>query len=451
MRDVVLALALAWLLFKALRQPWIGIMGWTWISIMNPHALSWKLHDAPVAMAMALATFVGVLVTKDRREFFITRETAALIAFMAWMCITLPFSFEMDMSLSLWSRVMKIDLMILVALVVLHSRQHIMALTWVLIGSLGFYGVKGGLFTLATGGSYRVWGPEGSYIEGNNEVALALVVVIPLMRFLQLTATNKWVKRALLVSMLLCAAAALGSQSRGALVAIVAMTAVLWWRGPNKIQGAVVVLMLGVTLIAFMPDTWSERMSTIQTYDQDTSATGRINAWWMAFNLAKSNFFGGGFMVSTASAFAAYAPNPLAVHAAHSIYFMVLGEHGFIGLFLFLLMWCLVWGSAGRMRKQGRVQPQTQWISDLGSMCQVSLAGYAVGGAFLSLAYYDLPYNILILVVLGCRWMDSKAWLREPAEPLPFEKTSAPASTLTPTPPTLPKPRPLSMPPRTRP
>jgi len=47
-------------------------------------------------------------------------------------------------------------------------------------------------------------------------------------------------------------------------------------------------------------------------------------------------------------------------------------------------------------------------------MCQVSIAGYAVGGAFLSLAYFDLPYNILILVVLGCRWMDSKAWLVEP-------------------------------------
>ena len=49
-------------------------------------------------------------------------------------------------------------------------------------------------------------------------------------------------------------------------------------------------------------------------------------------------------------------------------------------------------------------------------MCQVSLAGYAVGGAFLSLSYYDLPYNILILVVLGCRWMDRQEWVREAAE-----------------------------------
>jgi hypothetical protein len=57
------------------------------------------------------------------------------------------------------------------------------------------------------------------------------------------------------------------------------------------------------------------------------------------------------------------------------------------------------------------------WCSDLGTMCQVSLVGYAVGGAFLSLAYFDLPYNIMVLVVLARVWMTSKAWEREPVEP----------------------------------
>jgi len=240
------------------------------------------------------------------------------------------------------------------------------------------------------------------------------VMIIPLIRFLHLNAQHKWLKRALLVSMVLCAAAALGSQSRGALLAIAAMSVVMWARGPNKAVGAVVFLVLGVSLVIFMPDSWTERMSTIKTYEQDSSAGGRINAWWMAFNLAKANFFGGGFMVSTGATFARYAPDPSMVHAAHSIYFMVLGEHGFIGLLIFLTMWFFTYASAGRMRVQGRAQPETKWISDLGAMCQVSLVGYAVGGAFLSLSYYDLPYNILILVVLGCRWMDSKAWLKEP-------------------------------------
>lgn len=416
MRDVVLAPTILALAAYGLLHPWVGIMGWTWISIMNPHQLSWRMGAMPVAATMAGATLLGLFITKDRRNFYVTRESAVLMMFMLWMCITFPFSFYPDESYRLWNRVMKIDLMVLVALVVLYSKKHITVLAWVLAGSLGFYGVKGGLFTLMTGGSYKVWGPEGSYIEGNNEIALALVIVIPLIRFLHLTVESKWVKLGLLGSMLLCASAAIGSQSRGALIAIAAMASVLWWRGDKKFGGIVLMAVVSMALLSFMPESWWERMGTIGSYQEDSSAGGRINAWWMAWNLAKANFFGGGFEVSSPELFAKYAPDPTDVHAAHSIYFMVLGEHGFVGLFLFLLLWILVWFSAGRLRTQGKKLPQTMWLSHLGSMCQVSLAGYAVGGAFLSLSYYDLPYNVLILVVLGRRWVEGKEWIREAEE-----------------------------------
>lgn len=413
MRDFALGPIILALAAYGLLHPWIGILGWTWISVMNPHAYSWRLSSMPVAAAIAISVLLGVLITKDRRNFFLTRETVVLMLFMLWMCITLPFSFYFDPAFGLWNRVMKIDLMILVAMVVLYSRKHITALVWVLVGSLGFYGVKGGMFTILTGGTYRVWGPVGSYIDGNNEVALALVMTIPLMRFLQLTTDSAWVKRALVASMLLCAVAAIGSQSRGALLAIVAMTAVLWLRSEKKFVVGVLLVLAGVALLSFMPEQWWTRMGTIGTYQDDTSASGRINAWWMAWNLAKSNFFGGGFVVAQPELFALYAPDPTSVLAAHSIYFMVLGEHGFVGLFLFLLLWFFVWSSAGQLRKQGSKLPETQWVSHLGAMCQVSLAGYLVGGAFLSLAYYDLPYNLLILVVLGRRWVSGKEWVNE--------------------------------------
>jgi putative inorganic carbon (HCO3(-)) transporter len=416
MRDLVLGPIILAIAAYGLLHPWVGILGWTWLSIMNPHAYSWRLSSMPVAATMAIAVLVGVLITRDRKQFFATRETKVLMLFMAWMCITLPFSFYFDHSVPLWNRVMKIDLMVLVAMVVLYSKKHITLLAWVLVGSLGFYGVKGGLFALATGGSYRVWGPDNSFIEGNNEVALALVMIIPLMRFLQLTSDSVWIKRGLSLSMSLCAVAALASYSRGALLAIAAMVLVMWWRSDKKAVGAIVLVVLAVFMLSLMPDQWWDRMGTIRTFDQDESAGGRINAWWMALNIAKSNLFGLGFQVAGAASCAIYSPNPLDCRAAHSIYFMVLGEHGFIGLFLFLLLWLFVWRSAGRLRLQGCKLTQTLWLSHLGAMCQVSLAGYAVGGAFLSLSYYDLPYNILILVVLGCRWLDGKEWIKEDAE-----------------------------------
>lgn len=418
MRDLLLGCMLLWIVLQAFRHPWIGVLGWTWVSIMNPHQLSWKLNSMPVAAAIAGSTILGMMVAKDRKDFSLPRENIVLILFMVWMSITLMFSMYFDASFGLWKRVMKIDLMVLVTMMLLHSKRHLMLFIWVNALSIAFYGVKGGLFTILTGGSYRVWGPTGTYIDGNNEVALAIVMAIPLMRFLQLQMKGRWARHVMTVCMVLMASAALGSHSRGALLAISAMALVMWWRGQKKLQTAIGMLVVGGALLSMMPEEWWARMNTIETYQADSSAMGRINAWWMAFNLAKDNFFGGGFMVYEADVFARYAPDPTDVHAAHSIYFMVLGEQGFIGLFIFLLLFCLAFGKAGQLRSLGARVPEAKWVSELGSMLQVSFAGYAVGGAFLSLSYWDFPYNMLIMAVVAHRWLLSKAWLTEPVEPL---------------------------------
>jgi len=391
MRDVVILLMILAIAITALRRPWIGVLGWTWISVMNPHKLAWRIDDLPLAALVAGCTLLGLMITRDRRSPFQGAASVVLVLFMFWMCVTFPFSLFPEQSYEMWSRVMKIDLMILVAIMLLLQRRQIMWLAWVLVGSLAFYGVKGGIFTILTGGSFRVWGPSGSFIEGNNEIALALIVAIPLIRFLQMQLPRdgkRWVFHSFTAAMLLCAVAAVGSHSRGALLAIV--------------------------LVAFMPDEWTSRMQTIETYQADASAMGRINAWWMAWNLAKDRFLGGGFSIYSGSVFQAYAPDPTDVHAAHSIYFQVLGEHGFVGIFLFLLLWLLVWRSAGWLRKHGAAQPESKWTSDLGAMCQVALVGYVVGGTFLSLAYFDLPYNLLVLVVVARRWVEERGWEKEP-------------------------------------
>ena len=60
-------------------------------------------------------------------------------------------------------------------------------------------------------------------------------------------------------------------------------------------------------------------------------------------------------------------------------------------------------------------------------MCQVSLVGYLVGGMFLSLAYFDLPYNVLVLVVAARRWI-AEARRVEGAAGVTAQSTSANAS-----------------------
>jgi len=152
--------------------------------------------------------------------------------------------------------------------------------------------------------------------------------------------------------------------------------------------------------IGFMPDKWRDRMQTIETYRNDSSAMARINAWETAFHVARDRPFGAGFELASPRVFARYAPDPSVPRAAHSIYFQMLGEHGFPGLALFLLLWLLVWLDASWIIRRARSRNELRWASDLARMIQVSLVGYFVGGAFLSLAYYDVPYNLLVAVVL---------------------------------------------------
>ncbi len=296
---------------------------------------------------------------------------------------------------------MKTLLMIFVTMAVIHTREQIRWLVWILVISLGFYGTKGGLFTVLHGGSYKVWGPAGSYITDNNSLALALVMTIPLMRYLQLTETHPRVKQGLGVAMVLCAFSALGSYSRGALIAIACMAFFLWLKSPKKAAlGFAVVLVLPL-LIAFMPKQWTERMHTIDTYNKDASAMGRINAWEMAWNLALDRpFVGGGFEIYDKGLFERYAPNPKDVHAAHSIYFQALGEHGFVGLALFLSLGFLTWRNGSWIISRARGDPDHEWAVNLARMIQVSQIAFATGGAFLSLDYFDLPYYELAIMLL---------------------------------------------------
>jgi probable O-glycosylation ligase (exosortase A-associated) len=401
----------------ALRRPWIGVMLWCWVSLMNPHRYAWGFaYEAPVAAIVAIATIAGLLFTRERASPFKGAAPVILAILMAWITVSWLMGLDREGDYAMWDKVMKIYLMVLVSLALLHSKQHIFALAWVCAGSLALLGVKGGLFTFMTGGGYRVWGPPLSFIADNNHFALALVMTIPLLRFLQMQLSTTWARHGMTLAMVLVAAAALGTHSRGAILAMAAMALLLWWRGRNLVLGGFVIASAGLALIAFMPEHWMERMESIGSYQEDRSAIGRISAWWVAWRLAFDYPFGVGFEASRPFLFALYSPYPeLGTPAAHSIYFQVLGHHGFVGLALFLLLWWVTWRTADRIRKEAAGIAEARWCSDLAGMCQVSLAGYFVGGAFLSLSYFDLPYYVMALLVLTRAWLRKRAWETEPA------------------------------------
>ncbi|WP_432377858.1 putative O-glycosylation ligase, exosortase A system-associated [Duganella sp. P38] len=400
MRDILVTLIVFASLPLIIKNPVNGVLMWIWISVMNPHTQGWGFAPTfPFAQIIAVMTLFSLATSRAPKTLPAGGITFALLAMVLWMNVTTLFAIFPAASQVQLAKVMKIMLMSLVTMVVIRSRQDVHRMIWVLVISLGFYGIKGGIFTVREGGNFRVWGPIGTFIGGNNEIALALIIAIPLMRYLQLSTGRRWVRHGLTITMLLSCMAALGSYSRGALLAIAAMLGLMWLKSRRKMLGAAIIALLAPLVLQFMPERWMERMDSIAEYEADTSAMGRINAWHMAYNLAKDRFFGGGFEISEPFVFHLYAPNPGAVHAAHSIYFQALGEHGFVGLALYLLLGTLTWRSASWIVRNSGDDPELQWSSNLAKMIQASLIGFAVGGAFLSLLYFDVPYYLMAAVV----------------------------------------------------
>ncbi|MBL8396430.1 MAG: putative O-glycosylation ligase, exosortase A system-associated [Candidatus Accumulibacter sp.] len=411
MRDILITVIIVGLLPFILRSASLGAYVWAWISMMIPHKNAFGFAATmPFAHMVALTTLLSCVFSRERRPFPVNSITVTYVLLMLWMSLTCFFALNTtEVVFERWLLVFKIHLMVYVTLMLLRGRQQIERLVWVIVVSIGFYGVKGGVWTLLTGGGGRVWGPPGGFLLDNNAFGLALVMLLPLFYYLQQVSVRRWLRWGLVGGMVALTFSILGTHSRGALLALVAMTGFLGLKSRRPVLNSVLLGLGLLAAIAFMPDTWSGRMHTIETYDQDTSAMSRIYAWKTLWALALDRpLTGGGFVVDTPQVFAIYAPPGGAgvytggnVYVAHSIYFQMLGEHGFPGLALFLLLGVATWRTSARLARLAKSDPRySSWVPMLMRMVQVSLVAFATGGAFLSLAHLDLIYYIVCLVVL---------------------------------------------------
>lgn len=372
---------------------------------MNPHRLAYGFaYNMPFAQITALVLMGVMVFSKEVKKPPINSVLFIWVLFIIYMGLTTSVAFFPEKAFDYYIRVIKIQLIVFLTMMLITDLNKLIKLIWVIVMSIGYYSVKGGVFTLLTGGGLRVWGPADSFIEGNNELAVATLMVIPLMYFLYMISKINWVKKVILMAMAFSFVGAIGTQSRGALLAFVAVVMFFWIKSNKKFMSAISVFIVSIAIFSFMPESWYKRMDTIQNYEEDGSAMGRLNAWEYAYNLANENFFGMGFDSWDPITFAMYAPNPLDVHAAHSIYFSVLADHGWIGLLLFILIFFQIWRKLGglimKTNEQSVTAGDTLDINILARMLQVSFIAYFVGGAFLSLSYFDLPWHLISFVML---------------------------------------------------
>ncbi|HJR14628.1 MAG TPA: putative O-glycosylation ligase, exosortase A system-associated [Rhodanobacteraceae bacterium] len=403
MRDIALALFVFGMIPYILMRPYVGLLVWSWLGYMNPYRLCYGFAISfPWVQLVAIVTLVSMLFNRERKTVKPSSTVILLFLFFAWTTLTAFYAVQQDSAWQTWEQFGKTLIMVLVTFMLVNDRKRIHWLVWVIVISIGFYGLKGGIFTALRGGAYHVYGPAKSFIADNNDLAQALCMILPLMRYLQLQASRKYVKLGLGVALFIVGIGILGTYSRGGLVALAVVCAALFLKGRKKIMLALVFLSLGVTAYNFMPAQWMERMDTLHHADETDSMQTRMQSWEFATQVALHRpLVGGGMDVyQSATMWSRYGPEDAVPRAVHSIYFRVLGEQGFPGLVMFVALLFVSWRNCAKVRRRTRDSPSDKWAFDLASMLQVSLLAFMTAGLATTSTYFDLSYQIMAMCVL---------------------------------------------------
>jgi probable O-glycosylation ligase (exosortase A-associated) len=213
---------------------------------------------------------------------------------------------------------------------------------------------------------------------------------------------SKWWRLSAIAGFWLTMLAVLFTYSRGAWLGLGAVAALVFLQSKRKILTLAVLVPLGMSAIALIPERVFLRADTIGEYQEDSSAMQRLQGWGVAWNVATRHPLGSGFTLDATpvDVWMSYAnfhrPDFNRANAAHSIYFQILGDHGFLGLALFLFTLVGTMLTLVRIRIMAGRDPERAWLGHYASALLIGLVGYSISGAFVSLAYFDLFYFYVI-------------------------------------------------------
>lgn len=291
----------------------------------------------------------------------------------------------------------------------LTSRWRIHVTLIVLTMGLGFHGVLDGLKVAASGGGHNIYGIPNSSLADNNLYALAIVMLLPVLLYLAKYSANKYAKLAAIISFSLCVLTVLGSNSRGGFLALAIVGFWYWVTSSRKFLSTLVVGVVAAGVVQFAPERWFERIETLKVATEDQSFLGRVAAWKVSVNIANDNpILGGGFhAVQMQWIWNRYKDTPnfismeipeMAAKAAHSNYFQVLGDLGYVGLLLFLAIIASAFVTRWRIHSiVARSKGDVAWAADLATAINLSLVAFMAGGGGVSLAYYELAYLFIMM------------------------------------------------------
>ncbi|WP_260598542.1 putative O-glycosylation ligase, exosortase A system-associated [Sphingomonas endolithica] len=420
MRDLVFVAFLCVFFAFGFRRPFIFALVYVYIDIVSPQRLTYFLLNAvPISLiAVGLTVAAWALVDKKTDSRFAPRQLLILLLLLYCFVTTKSADFPIE-AVAKWEWVWKALAFAAFLPLMLRTRLRIEALLLIMILAASSIIIVGGIKTVASGGGgygqldLMVTNNSGLY-EGST-ISTVAIAIIPIILWFTKYGTvfpPDWkVKGFCYCLIFACLLIPVGTSTRTGLLCIGLLAVLMLRDTQRKVLYLGILGLLGLVAVPFLPSTFTDRMSTIKTYKADESASTRLAVWKWTWEYAKDHPLGGGFEM--------YRQNKIRydtetvekvegttkidrkltvdqARAFHSAYFEMLGEQGFPGLALWLVINITGLFRMEVIRRRYR-KPEVgqEWIAPLAGALQMAHLCYLLGAAFIAIAFQPFVYMLI--------------------------------------------------------
>ena len=406
MRDLVVFLLVMALLPMGFRRPYIGMLLFSWLAYMRPQDLCWGFaRTMRLSFFVSIAMLLGWIANEQGRRRFTLPEPRTIMMGVLALLIALSYStaqIKTEYTNRYFFEYNKILVIALFTVGQIDSKERLRGIFWVIALSLGFFGVKSGLWGVLTGGGTQILRGPGGMLEDNNDFALALVMNVPLLWYMGIGEGKFWIKRATQIAVLLTIVTVLLTHSRGAFLSLCCTAMWIAWRS-GKLMRAVLFLVFLAVLFPFVaPEHVLERLASIGQGGKEASANARLIAWATAFEMIKDNPIWGVGMRNFQPRFRDYSVIPIdeggQTYVAHNSYLQIWAESGSLAFLVYMLLLGSLFWTLRRIYRSCRHRPDLKWASNYARMMEATTVGFTVGAFFLNRGHFDLFYHWVALV-----------------------------------------------------
>lgn len=425
MRDLFFVGYLLLLLAFAFKRPFLFTLTYAYLDIIAPQRLSYfLLNSIPLSLILFGFAFAGFMLSDDKKDVRISPRWALLVLLLLYCALTNSIAVEPVAAKEKWDWVWKALVFAIFLPLTLRTKLRIEALALMLVLCASALIVTGGLKTMAGGGGYGVMVLLVNIDSGLYEssiISCVSIAIIPLVLWLAQYGTifkPDWKVRIYAGSLIFaCLLIPIGVQARTGLVCAAVLAVMLLRTAKRRVLYLIGAATVALVAIPFLPASFSERMGTIKNYEADESASTRIAVWQWTWEFAKTHPFGGGFNAYVQNSIRYTMPviddngfdtgeteSGVVVdkgRAYHSSYFEMLGEQGYPGLVIWLL---IHFGGVWRMEViqrlyKKRAREDELWVGPLARALQGAQVVYLVGSLFVGIAFQPFVYMLIAMQI----------------------------------------------------